>query len=74
MATQALVKDHPDNAGDLIVERIRDPAALESLMVEYRPLHGSTLGELEAKFDIVLGRTAQELEDGSLGGIGRASG
>ena len=67
MATQALVKGHPDNAGDLVVERIRDPAQLETLMVEYRPLPGSELGELTANFDVVLGRTAQELEDGSIG-------
>lgn len=70
MATQALIKGHPDNVGDLVTERIRDPAALETLMVEYRPLPGSALGELTANFDIVLGRTAQELEDGSIGGIG----
>jgi protocatechuate 3,4-dioxygenase, beta subunit len=70
MATQAMVKGHPDNEGDLIVERIRDPALLETIMVEYRPLAGSTIGELEANFDIVLGRTAEELEDGSIGGIG----
>ena len=70
MATQAMVKGHPDNEGDLIVERIGDPALLETIMVEYRPLRGSTLGELTAEFDIVLGRTARELEDGSLGGIG----
>jgi hypothetical protein len=40
-------------------------------MVEYRPLPGSTLGELTATFDIRLGHTAQELEDGSIGGIGK---
>jgi protocatechuate 3,4-dioxygenase beta subunit len=74
MATQAMVAGHEDNAGDLIVERIRDPAALKSIMVEYRPLPGSTLGELAANFDIVLGRTAEELPDGTIGGIGRAAG
>ena len=74
MQTQALIKGHRDNAGDLIVERIRDPAALETLMVEYRPLPGSALGELTANFDIVLGQTAEELEDGSVGGIGAPQG
>ncbi len=72
MATQALVKGHEANAGDLITERIHDPAVLETLMVEYRPLPGSALGELTANFDIRLGHTAQELEDGSIGGIGKA--
>jgi protocatechuate 3,4-dioxygenase, beta subunit len=72
MATQALVKGHEANARDGITGRIRDPAVLETLMVEYRPLPGSTLGELAANFDIRLGHTAQELEDGSIGGIGKA--
>lgn len=74
MATQALVKGHEANERDLITQRIRDPQLLDTLMVEYKPLPGSTLGELTANFDIRLGRTAQELGDGSIGGIGRAPG
>jgi len=70
MATQALVKGHEANKGDLIVERIKDPKLLETLMVEYTPLPGSKLGELAANFDIHLGRTAVELGDGTIGGIG----
>jgi protocatechuate 3,4-dioxygenase beta subunit len=70
MATQAMVKGHQDNEVDLIVERVRDPAALDTIMVEYRPLPGSALGELEASFDIVLGVTAEELPDGRIGGVG----
>jgi protocatechuate 3,4-dioxygenase beta subunit len=72
MATQAMVKDHPANDGDLITSRIKDPAVLETLMVEYRPLPGSRLGELTASFDIRLGVTAQELDDGRIGGYGKA--
>jgi protocatechuate 3,4-dioxygenase beta subunit len=72
MATQALVKGHAANDGDLITQRIKDPQLLETLLVEYRPLPGSTLGELTANFDIRLGRTAQELGDGTIGGIGKA--
>ncbi len=72
MATQALVKGHEANAVDLITQRIKDPRVLETLLVEYRPLPGSTLGELTATFDIRLGRTAQELGDGTIGGIGKA--
>ena len=68
MATQALVKGHEANARDLITQRIKDPKVLETLLVEYRPLPGSTLGELTANFDIRLGHTAQELGDGSIGG------
>jgi protocatechuate 3,4-dioxygenase beta subunit len=69
MATQAMVKGHPANDGDLITNRIKDPAVLETLMVDYRPLPGSTLGELTASFDIRLGITAQELDDGTIGGV-----
>jgi protocatechuate 3,4-dioxygenase beta subunit len=72
MATQAMVKGHPANDGDLVTSRIKDPALLETLMVEYRPLPGSTLGELTASFDIRLGVTAAELEDGRIGGYGKA--
>jgi protocatechuate 3,4-dioxygenase beta subunit len=72
MATQALVKGHEANARDLITQRMRDPRVLDTLLVEYRPLPGSTLGELTANFDIRLGVTAQELGDGRIGGIGKA--
>ena len=72
MATQALVKGHEANARDLITRRIDDPSVIDTLMVEYRPMPGSALGELTATFDIRLGHTAQELEDGSIGGIGKA--
>ena len=72
MATQALVKGHEANAHDLITQRIKDPKLLETLMVEYTPLPGSKLGELAANFDIHLGRTAVELGDGRIGGIGKA--
>ena len=57
MATQAMVKGHEANDGDLVTRRITDPALLETLMVEYRALPGSTLGELMANFDIRLGVT-----------------
>jgi protocatechuate 3,4-dioxygenase beta subunit len=57
MATQAMVKGHEANEGDLVTRRITDPALLETLMVEYRPLPGSTLGELTGTFDIRLGKT-----------------
>lgn len=74
MSTQALVKGHEANEGDLIVSRLTDPRVLETLLVEYRPLPGSTLGELTANFDIRLGVTAEELEDGTLGRQGSARG
>jgi protocatechuate 3,4-dioxygenase beta subunit len=67
LTTQALVRGHPANARDSIASRLRDPAARESLMVDFRPLPDSPLGELGARFDIVLGHTAEELDDGTVG-------
>ena len=65
--TQLLVKGHPDNARDGVVKSI-DPKALDTVLVDFSPLAGSKYGELSANFDIVLGRTLEELEDGKLGG------
>jgi protocatechuate 3,4-dioxygenase beta subunit len=65
--TQLLVKGHPDNARDGLVKRI-DPNALDTVLVDFTPVAGSKIGELSANFDIVLGRTLEELEDGKLRG------
>jgi protocatechuate 3,4-dioxygenase beta subunit len=69
MSTQALVKGHEANTRDLITRRFSDPKLLDTLLVEYRPLPGSTL---TGNFDIRLGVTARELDDGTIGGIGKA--
>ena len=65
--TQLLVKGHPDNARDGFVKGI-DPKALDTVLVDFTPVAGSKIGELSANFDIVLGKTLEELEDGKLGG------
>jgi len=36
-------------------------------MVDFKPVAGSKLKEFTANWDIVVGRTAQEMEDGTLG-------
>lgn len=69
LTTQALVRGHQANERDFLIRRLR-PEALETLLVDYVPLPDSPLGELGAHFDIVLGRTAGEREDGTLGGLG----
>jgi len=68
LTTQMLVKGHPMNQDDFLFKRITNQAARDSLLVGFNPIKGSRIGELEANFDIVLGGTVQELEDGSLGG------
>lgn len=68
LTTQMLVKGHPMNEKDFLFKRITNQAARDSLLVGFNPIQGSRIGELEANFDIVLGRTVQELDDGTLGG------
>ena len=70
--SQMLINGHPDNARDRLTLRIRDPLAKETILVDFAPLPGSAIGELTARFDIVLGQTVEEREDGTLGwGLGR---
>lgn len=57
--TQCYIKGHPGNAVDFVLKEIRDARARESVMVDFAPIKGSRIGELGAKFDIVLGYTAE---------------
>jgi len=69
--SQILIKGHERNAGDFLFRRVQGPEARETLLAEFKPIEGSKTGELEAQFDIVLGHTAEELDDGTVrGGIG----
>ena len=71
LTTQMLVNDHPQNQRDGLFRRIDDPLARESLLVDFKPIPGSTIGELAANFEIQLGRTAEELDDGTIKGVAR---
>lgn len=73
IATQMLIKGHPANERDGLVKNLRAKGdGLESLLVDFQPVGGSKLKEYTADWDIVIGRTAQELEDGTLGiGLGK---
>ena len=67
--SQLMVKGHPANTGDMVIRGI--PAnALPTLMVDFAPLPGSKLGELTANWDVVLGRTAEEFQEGPIKGFG----
>jgi protocatechuate 3,4-dioxygenase beta subunit len=65
--TQLLVRGLPENARDGVIKNLK-PADLDTLLVDFKPLPGSKIGELAANFDLVLGKTVAELEDGTLGG------
>jgi protocatechuate 3,4-dioxygenase beta subunit len=58
--TQCYVKGHEQNERDGIFRRIRGEKARESVLVDFKPMKKSKIGELEARFDIVLGLFPQE--------------
>ena len=55
--TQCYVKGEPRNERDGVLGEIRDARARESVVVPFSPVAGSKVGELAARFDIVLGYT-----------------
>jgi protocatechuate 3,4-dioxygenase beta subunit len=56
--TQCYVKGEPRNAQDGVLRGIRDAKARESVIVDFVPVSGSAIGELSARFDIVLDVTS----------------
>ncbi|HLJ09662.1 MAG TPA: protocatechuate 3,4-dioxygenase [Planctomycetaceae bacterium] len=57
--TQCYVKGEPGNARDGIYNSIRDKKARESITIDFAPIKDSRIGEVAARFDIVLGSTPQ---------------
>jgi protocatechuate 3,4-dioxygenase beta subunit len=59
LTTQCYIKGEPDNARDGILRSIRNAKARESVIVDFAPVQGSRIGELAARFGIVLGMTPE---------------
>jgi len=59
LTTQCYVKGDPGNERDGVLRGIRDAKARESVLVDFAPIKESKIGELSAKFDIVLGVTPE---------------
>lgn len=57
--TQCYIKGHPQNESDGVLRGIRDTKARESVIVDFAPLNDSRVGELAARFDLVMGFTPQ---------------
>src|SRR4029077_12215571 len=55
--TQLYTKGHPGNQRDGVYRAIGDAKAKEAVTVDFAPVKGSRIGELAARFDIVLGFT-----------------
>ncbi|MGH8495011.1 MAG: intradiol ring-cleavage dioxygenase [Gammaproteobacteria bacterium] len=57
--TQCYVEGEPRNERDGVLNRIDDPKARASVIVPFAPVESSRIGELAARFDIILGFTPQ---------------
>jgi protocatechuate 3,4-dioxygenase beta subunit len=59
LTTQCYVKGEPGNIRDGIYRGVRDPKLRDAITVDFAPIKESRIGELAAKFDIVLGVTPE---------------
>jgi protocatechuate 3,4-dioxygenase beta subunit len=59
LTTQCYIKGEPGNERDFILQSVRDAKARASIIVDFAPVKESRIGELAAKFDIVLGMTPE---------------
>jgi protocatechuate 3,4-dioxygenase beta subunit len=57
--TQLFVKGDPGNTNDGIYKSIKDPKARDSVTVDFVPMKNSRVGELTARFDMVMGFTPE---------------
>jgi protocatechuate 3,4-dioxygenase beta subunit len=60
LTTQLFINGHPQNRNDGILNEIRDPFDRQLVLVDFTPVRESRIGEVSARFDIVLGMTPAE--------------
>jgi len=59
LTTQCYIKGHAGNERDGIYRSLRDAKSKEALTIDFAPVKESKIGELAAKFDMVLGITPE---------------
>jgi protocatechuate 3,4-dioxygenase beta subunit len=59
LTTQCYVKGHPGNDRDGIYRSVKDPKERAAITVDFAKVKDSRIGELAAKFDVVLGITPE---------------
>jgi protocatechuate 3,4-dioxygenase beta subunit len=59
LTTQCYIQGEPQNDRDGVLRGIRDERARRSVIVPFTALPQSAVGELQARFDIVLGQTPE---------------
>ena len=72
LTTQMLIKGHEQNERDGVFRQLTDEKLRNLVMTDFVPINGSKIGELAANFDLILGKTPHENEDGKIrGGISK---
>jgi protocatechuate 3,4-dioxygenase beta subunit len=70
--SQLLIKGEQQNERDGIFRAIQDEKLRAALCTDFTPLPDSRIGELQANWDIVLGRTPEDPDDAPVpGGVGK---
>jgi protocatechuate 3,4-dioxygenase beta subunit len=59
LITQCYIKGHPGNTRDGVYRRLADEKQRAAVTLDFTPLPGSALGELAARWDVVLGLTPE---------------
>ncbi|MBI3876558.1 MAG: intradiol ring-cleavage dioxygenase [Verrucomicrobia bacterium] len=59
LTTQCYIKGHPGNEKDGVWRGIKDEKQRDAVTVDFAPLKNSRIGELAARFDVVLGVTPE---------------
>ena len=57
--TQCYIKGEPKNERDGVLKQIKDPKERDAIIIDFTPIKDSRVGELAARFDIVLGFTPE---------------
>jgi protocatechuate 3,4-dioxygenase, beta subunit len=60
LTTQLFINGHPQNRNDGIFQDVGGPLDKELVLVDFKPMQDSKIGELVARMDVVLGRTPEE--------------
>lgn len=62
LTTQIMIRNFPGNQRDGVYRGIRDPEDRARVVTDFTPIPDSKIGEVAAKFDIILGRTPRDAE------------
>lgn len=63
LTTQMFIAGFPGNARDPVYRGVRDPVDRELASVDFKPLKDSKIGEVSARFDVIVGRTPADRDD-----------